>query len=108
MSALGGGVGIALALVAEEVIVTLRGGPTAIAGAAGSLAKFVDRLADPTVAGIPDLTTPNTTTPSTSPKATAPTPANPNPTNPITAPPRGSTAPVGDTPFGGGQPIFPG
>lgn len=56
MSALGGAAGIALALIAEEVIVTSRGGPTAIAGAFGSATRLLDRFADPTVPGIPDLT----------------------------------------------------
>ena len=39
---------------------------------------------------------------------TAPTLQNPNPKNPITAPPKGSPAgtPIGDTPFGGGQPYI--
>jgi len=81
VSALGGAAGIALALVAEEVIVTSKGGPTAIAGAFGSATKFLDRLADPTVPAIPDLTT-ATTNPN--PQPTKPgLPGQPATTNPI-------------------------
>lgn len=50
----------------------------------------------------PNLDPPKTTTPAPS----APTIQNPNPKNPITAPPKGSKSPAGDTPFGGGQPYI--
>jgi hypothetical protein len=94
VSVLGGAAGIALTLIAEEVIVTAEGGPAAIAGFFGSAAKVLDHLADPTVPGIPDLTVAKA---STTPATTTPgLPGRPGTSNPIEAPPAGSTAPVRD------------
>ena len=55
MSALGGAFAVGLALIAEEVIVTSRGGAGAIAGAFGIAAKAVQHIADPTIPAIPNL-----------------------------------------------------
>lgn len=54
MSAVRGAVvGVGL-LIAEEVLVTSRGGPAAVNGVIGTLVKAIDRFADPTIPAIPD------------------------------------------------------
>jgi hypothetical protein len=55
MSTLTGALAVGLALTAEEVIVTSKGGPSAVSGAFGLLARAVDRIADPGVPAIPNL-----------------------------------------------------
>jgi hypothetical protein len=55
MSALTGALAVGLGLVAEEVLVTSRGGSGAVSGAFGTVAKVIDHLADPSVPAIPDL-----------------------------------------------------
>lgn len=54
MSAVRGALVTGLALIAEEVLVTSKGGPAAVSGAFGLLARTINRFADPTVALIPD------------------------------------------------------
>lgn len=92
MSVLGGVAGTALALVAEEVLVTSRGGPSAITGIFGSAVSILDHVADPTRPGIPDLTKPTTAAPKpTTPALPGQTPT----TNPLEAPPISTTNPYG-------------
>jgi hypothetical protein len=55
MSALTGALAVGLALTAEEVLVTSRGGTSAISGAFGLAARAVDHIADPSVPAIPNL-----------------------------------------------------
>jgi hypothetical protein len=54
MSALATGLGVALALIAEEIIVTSKGGPSEIAGAFGTFTRFIDDVANPNVPAIPN------------------------------------------------------
>jgi hypothetical protein len=54
MSALTSGAIAAIALIAEEIIVTNKGGPTAIQGAFGTLTNFVNKVSDPNVPAIPN------------------------------------------------------
>ncbi len=63
MSALTGALTIALALTAEEVLVSSAGGTSAITGAFGLVSRGIARLADPTVALIPDLADKKSPTP---------------------------------------------
>lgn len=63
MSALGGAIVIGLALTAEEVIVTSKGGAGAVSGFFGVVANAVQRVADPTIAAIPDLADKGSPTP---------------------------------------------
>jgi hypothetical protein len=44
----------AIALIAEEILVTNKGGPTAIQGAFGTLTRFVNDISDPNVPAIPN------------------------------------------------------
>lgn len=55
MSALGGAVGVALALIVEEVILTNKGGPSAVSGIFGTIGGVVTSIANPDVPAIPDL-----------------------------------------------------
>jgi hypothetical protein len=72
MSAFTGALAVALALVGEEVLVTSRGGSSAVSGAFGTVAKAVDHLADPSVPAIPNLADKKTPTPSPKPKPLSP------------------------------------
>lgn len=94
MSSIGGAIGVAMFLVVEEVLVTSKGGPSAITGAVGSIVKVLDHLADPSLPLIPDLTTPKSVS---SPPPTKPAlPGQPPTANPLQVGPPGSTGPVRD------------
>lgn len=58
MSALKSAGAVLLALTGEEVLVTSRGGPGAVAGAFGLFARAIDHIGDPYVAAIPDRRAP--------------------------------------------------
>jgi len=58
VSAVGGAVGVALALVLEEVLLANKSAPSAVTGIFGTISKVVASVADPNVPGIPDLKQP--------------------------------------------------
>jgi len=59
------------ALIAEELLVTSKGGAGAISGAAGIVARVIDRLGDPSLPLIADRTTPSSSKSSPAPKASS-------------------------------------
>lgn len=54
MSAITAAAIAAIGLIAEEIIVTSTGGPTAIQGAFGVITRFVDDVSNPNVPAIPN------------------------------------------------------
>ena len=54
MSAIGGAVGVSIALIAEEIVVKSAGGAGAVSGIFKGLASVVSKIADPNVAAIPN------------------------------------------------------
>jgi len=55
MSAIGGAVGVGMALILEEVVLTNNGAPKRVSGMFGTVTKAVSALASSNVAGIPNL-----------------------------------------------------
>lgn len=55
MSAVSGALVIAGALIAEEIVLGSKGGPSAVSGIFGGVANVVQRIADPHVPAIPNL-----------------------------------------------------
>lgn len=58
MSALGGAIGVGLALVVEQILLGNKNSPAAVTGIFGTVTKVVAAAADPGVPGIPDLRKP--------------------------------------------------
>lgn len=54
MGAWGGAIGIGIALIAEEILVTSKGGASRVEGAFGTLTRFIDDISNPNVPGIPN------------------------------------------------------
>jgi hypothetical protein len=54
VGAIAGAVGIGLALIAEEILVTSKGGAGQVAGAFGTLTRFIEDVSNPNVPGIPN------------------------------------------------------
>lgn len=71
MSTLRGALVMVLALSAEEVLVSSRGGPELVSGVGGGVARFIQRLADPTLPLI------GSSSPSTKPTSTTTTTTKP-------------------------------
>lgn len=56
MSVTGGAIGVALLLIAEEVVLGNKRGPSAVSGIFGTVSGAVAAIASPDVPGIPNLT----------------------------------------------------
>jgi len=54
MSGWAGALGVAVALIAEDILVGTKGGPSAVTGVFSGTAKVINDIADPNVPAIPN------------------------------------------------------